>query len=272
MSTKTNIQQHWSLFCNTENTAIQVYSDTKPVYCPNGKTHVLNKALTVLLDKIFEPVVKLKEQDYSTLTGGHVLVEAVTLNVNAGPDVSTSKTITWDIPHVVTNIQLCISASNFGDAIQVITYPMSPAGITSLGVPVGIVNADIVQGTNNISVSDSVIDNVFVGMLLKVSQTIGTNTVVIDLGHIVSIDIPGRNITISNNSTGAMNVADSLITVFFGVKSLDIQEIPEATGTIRLGDTVTGGMTVPPGSQTIITYTNKTSSTKKFTTIIESMY
>jgi hypothetical protein len=234
--------------CVTDSKDEHVWRDeTQPVptLCPTNSDHTVG--LIVKVDQLLHSSITIKEE--SVPTGGYFQATSICLhNINAGPSVVTSKTVSYDIPVSGLAFSFITESNQKGDVINV---------IIGKDTTVGILLDDVKVGDVTFNVQQSVIDNVFIGMYIKLSDGLNDD----DCGLIVSINDINKTITVNTATTHSF----SLLTPTYvkgSIYTVKDYHIGPAF-CYDVGSSKIGGSYLPTGATITVEYTNNTNDSDK---------
>lgn len=187
-------------------------------------------------------------------TNGNFRVEGFSIDIAAGPGVTTTYDLSYPYNTSIRGVSLFVDTDNIGDVLNVTAAP---------DTVVGTITSPISLSDTVIEVTPSVIANVQIGYLIKVSDGVNTS----DLGEIVGLDIPNTTITVSNPADNNYATGDVLLTIS-RIKNMPLKVV----GPISIGRNELGGAVWPAGVAMRTLYTNEDSNTKKLHGIIELFY
>lgn len=210
--------------------------------------------------EILPTTVQILEEDPdpSRRTGGHFKSETLALEIGDGTE-PTVATFTWKYPVSLLSVEWVGGTAMAGDSFSVCVAENTAVGSLTE-------NAEI--NATTLSVSNSVVRNVFVGMTVKIQD--GTNTE--DLGYIIGVNRSQNTIVVENPLSQAFS-AETPTAVVVSTEVLKDIEIEESTAAIQVGSTKIGGSYVPAGIPITVHYNNNDGvAGKRFRAIIEYLY
>ena len=243
----------WRINCITHGNQI-IWSPTKPTTCPVNGADTINEGLTVMIDKITQGTVAIKD-DYGT-TGGNFKAESRYIEI--APSTTGILDTSWAYPVKVSLAYFTSTSDNQDDHVNVIIAPNATIG--AITAPVGI-------GATSCTVTQSVIDYMNVGY--KIRLTDGTNTD--DCGTVLTINKDTKVITFSTATTHSFSPLTPTYVQFSIYIVEDFHIGPAGKYVICQGKV--GGSFIPASIISRITYTNNSASvTKKFYCYVEYLY
>jgi hypothetical protein len=248
----------WKVYCTTEQKYIEQWLEDGivPTTCPNDSTHIVNDNSYYIVESTTTTEVIIKEENVST--GGHFRVQDICFSCPA----NSTKEYSFSFPVSISVLafKMIVRPDMEGDKLHGVVSPNSLVGILTESVTID----DLI-----ISVSDSVIENVYIGMEINLYDSI--NDISIDCGQILGIDKDNKQITVENKITRSFNIGDH---VRVGVCMLKNIEFPKITSDFiyEVGTTKIGASYLPKNTLTCITYTNTSNTDKNCHIFYEYLY
>lgn len=203
--------------------------------------------------------VKVMEEsiDPAKRTGGHFKATTIKLDIPSGIGISTH---TWNFPYDISmlSIEYVGYEANKDDYFSVCVGP---------DTIIGAITGNIVATDVEINVSQTVIDNAFIGMKCNVTDL----TNVDDLGYIIAIDSINNKITVTDAATQSFD-ATSPTYVRVAVEPVKDLLIDLTTSTTQVGASKIGGSFVSANTDFMVHYDNKDGVAKTFHAIMELLY
>ena len=240
----------WRLKCAVHSNVF-VWNDIKPTMCPVNTADSIDTTKTVIVDKIEQNTVTIKEEN--GVTGGNFRTESHVLTVLANSVIS--KDVIWQYPVSVLEAYFMPTAINTGDMFNLTIAPQTTIGIVV--VPVNI-------GATSITVNSTVIDNISVGFKLYITNGVNTNC----LGQCLTINKITRVLTFQTPPTQDFSPASYVQMSICIIENYEIGP----PGRYLIGEGKIGGSFIPAGITARLTYTNTTNIDKKFYAYIEYLY
>tara|TARA_R100001163_G_C5067090_1_gene205961 strand:- start:1919 stop:2683 length:765 start_codon:yes stop_codon:yes gene_type:complete len=248
----------YRVYCTTDSTYKFVWSEVKPLTCPDNTAHSINSLLTTIVDEVTPNQVSIKEENVPT--GGNYQASSVAFENMTGPTGTVySVDKSWPHPISAMNISVKTEEIHAGDTIEVVVGPETVIGALT-------VTAE--TGATEFNVSQTVIDYTMVGYYLELVEGANIN----DCGRVIAVDKTNGIIQLENPTTrtfsagGPTYVRQSVFTVK-DFKCCTPQKFD-------IGIAKIGGSYVPPNTIVRGKYTiNKPSDIpKNFTAMIEFLY
>ncbi len=145
---------------------------------------------------------------------------------------------------------------NVGDYID--------ANVTTV---VGVIEANVSANATEIVVSDDVMENVYNGYSLDITDSVNTN----NLGEILAVHTGNNTIAVTKQATQSFS---TLSPTNVEITSRIIRELSINCGRVRYGfaEKKIGGRSIPPNTPLSIIYTNADGNAKQFTFNVELLY
>lgn len=183
----------WRVYCNDEAAFFEVWSPTEPTTCPNNNTHTIDPTKTAEIGRVSETEMTVKEE--LVPTQGIHKTKGYEFNIPAGtPGDLTTFDLTWEHPITLLNGDLDVLTANIGDDVEGWVIPYTP---------VGAITAPVSVGDTVISVTNTVLQNVYIGFNVVLREVLVTT----DLGICKDKDYANGTITVSTPSVNAHNPA-----------------------------------------------------------------
>ena len=247
----------WRIFCITDSKYEYDWKeiDDEPTTCPVNTAHSINSSLNRVIETRKADTVKIKEEEI--LTGGHFSVEGICFTALANQ--TTSYSISFPYPINVINIQFPLISLFSGDSLYVETAP---------DTIVGTITSDVTTNDTVINVSQTVIDNIYIGYRVKLDDT----TNIDDLLRVTAVDRVNLTITVETPSPRNYLAATPTY-VKMSIRYLNVQEFNSSPIVLGIGNYKIGASYIPSGVNTTCTYVNNSTMTdKKVVAYIEYLY
>lgn len=248
----------YKIYCETEGITHNVLNEKEipPTKCPVDSNHTINPNSIYLFDKIEPTEVSIKEETIKT--GGHFRVQDLYFDCPANQE--TTYEFSFPVNISVLAFKMVVRPDMEGDKLHAVVSP---------NTVVGFLTATASIDDDQFTVSESVIANVFVGMVVDFYDAV--NDISIDCGQILDIDIQNNIITTENKTTREFNIGDQ---VRIGICMVKNVEFPKITNdySYEVGTSKIGASHLPKGTKTKIFYTNSTNEAKKCHIFYEYLY
>ena len=184
-------------------------------------------------------------------TGGNYKTTSLTLNIPG----NTTSILSYTRPYRLSILEFTfrISSSQSNDIIN---------AYIGKNTIVGVLIANMFVGNTSIMVSNTVIQNLYVGYDLSITN----GTTVNSLGEVISIT--DNILTFSGKITNNFVIGDY---VRMSVKPVDNYILGPA-GLYKIGASRTGASGIPPNTEITLEYTNTSSDIKSFTLYLDYLY
>lgn len=214
------------------------------------------------------PTVAVLEQDVepNKRVGGRFQTRSLLLDIPEGdPNDVSVHDFSFPIPVSILAAQALIDSQHVGDYLDFIVAP---------DTIIGVLTEDTTASDNVIRVSQTVIDNVFIGAYLKLFN----GSVANELGRVIDIGyddgygsgVESDLIHVETATTDAF-LAASPTYVMMSVKMVEVLEMT-SVGRIVIGESKIGSSYVPAGTLLRLNYTNKSGAAKKLGVVLEYLY
>lgn len=238
--------------CTTDNKYEYTWAETEPSTCPTNTAHTINSSLTSIVEINEADLITVKEEFIPT--GGHYKMFSKKMPLIA-TGVTGTLNFSFNIPHSIISGYTKTIANQRGDVINIDVAP---------DTIVGVIASDISVNDTDVNVSQTVVDNMFVGRYVKFND--GTN----DSGYSEVISITG--------SSNYIRVVDAIPYAYTGstpvritTKYIDNMEIGEA-GDYYVGRDKIGSSYIPANTTIRVKYYNKNGPNKEPIFTFESLY
>lgn len=240
----------YQVFCVAENNFFTVYGKEEPTLCPNDHVdRTINSELTSIVETYDINKIKAEENTEGDFT--RATVENLIPSGSPG-DVTNHDDAVWDENIFLWKTIIYPSADMLGDIINV-------RGIKN-DAPyyniVGALTAEGTTGTNVLTVSDTVITNVYKGMEIELDNTVIKENV----GTVTGIDTVAKTITVKKNLTNTFAPGSLVRVELVVVKDCRIHS---TNWPIEIGGKGMKGKRINAGDIMRVRYTNNDGQAKK---------
>lgn len=214
------------------------------------------------------PMITVLEQDAEPgkQVGGRFQVRSLLLDVPAGdPEDVSVHDFSFPIPVSILAAQALIDNQHIGDNLDFVVAP---------DTIVGVLTEDTTASDDVIRVSQTVVDNSFIGAHLKLFN----GSIANELGRIITVgydDGYGSGVETDlihvETATTDVFLATSPTYVMMSVKMVERLDIT-SVGRIVIGESKIGSSYVPAGTVLRLHYTNKDGAAKKLGIVLEYLY
>lgn len=257
--TTVNNKYRYVLFCETENKNVLTVLEsaglpTAPSTCPNDGGHTITASSVQLCHVVYGDEVKIYEA--SNTTNNRYYTSNTTINIEQADLAETIKTITITFPMNISALGVSFRSDliHRGDTLVVNVNEDNNIGSPS---------AVVLQNTAVISVTTGVLDLVFIGAFIKLSEGGTVN----DCGRVVGIDYVNNNFTVETNVSISFTTGSSIL-LTQGFANINITDVRE----YRLGLNKIGGSVIPKNIPISLHYYNYSGGKKKLNIIQEICY
>lgn len=201
--------------------------------------------------------VAIEEESRDKHTGGHYQSQSFELTIDA---TTGMKEKTLSFPYAVSLLAASWvnKAENDGDAIE-----FSIGENTTIGTIVAAVNAS----DTVIEVGKTVLDNVFVGAYVKLTDETNTD----DVGRVLSVDKTAKEITVETATTNSFAVATPTY-VQMTVKIMPHLQLVGDNVPMNIGESKIGASYIPANMVLLARYDNISATAKTFSFVLEYLY
>lgn len=197
-------------------------------------------------------IVKVFQEQPDKITNGHYRGQGLSLSISATTGLQTFDFV-FPIPISILSATVMPQSSMIGDKVNVLIAP---------DTMVGTITADVTAGSNVLTVSSTVLDNIDLGILIKIDD--GTNSE--SLGQV--IDISGSDITVENSTTNAYATGSAVKITWQVLKDFVIS----TTYPIVIGETSLSSLYLPSNTVLRIVYDNISGTAKDLSVLLEYFY
>jgi hypothetical protein len=247
---------YWQVWCTTESKYEYIWLDTEPTVCPSNSEHTIQTSPgPTVLNKISKHVTKIQEEDVGG-TNGIFQFRGYKIEIPQGlPGNVTSYDCVW--PRTVTIMDGWFHGTeeNVGDFMN--------ANVTAT---IGAITAGVSANTGTFSVTSTVIDNIFEGYNLHL-----TDFAKIDhLGEVMEVHAGNSTVT---SEYLTLNSYSPLSPTYVQATSRVIRDLHISTvGRYAFAEKKIGGRSLPANIPIVIDYHNCDGNAKTFTFYIEILY
>jgi hypothetical protein len=241
-------------YCVTEQQFVTTWSPTLPTTCPNNNTHIIDQNSIGVLETITNSKVTISGKDIGS-TNGYYLMSGKKIDI--GPESITINDTIFDIPTIIYGLKFTSTLEQSGDSISIIVNPYTL---------IGVITQDIAIGTQILYVSESVINNIIIGMNISVRDSTNTN----HLGKVLIIDKNTLMLTVEKQSQNNFNYTetDLLLSLYITKDHYIIGE----NNKNKIGYGTMAGKFVPAGTNFRLLYKNNSGVAKTFAWSWEQCY
>ncbi len=249
----------WSVYCETEeiyHTVWRESTESAPTVCPINSNHTIVSNLTREVEGYNASTRIMIEEEESLKTQGYFKTLGRTISINGNVDSITTDILSWPYDITILHGWFYSQDDQVGDTVSCTVAP---------GVVVGAITTPLYQGNNEITVTQSVIDNSAIGH--KLSLTDGVH--VSDMGEVIAID--GNMYTMENNSSYTF----SPLSPTYVKQTIDIVcDMKINVGKVRyaFAEKKQRGKGLPKNIPLVIEYHNHTGNSKQFSYVVEFIY
>jgi hypothetical protein len=241
-------QWQFKIWCETDNkweyTFVESINEpSKPGVCPVNAGHTVTAASETLIGPWGASTVKIDEGTGGT---GKIYINKWKVTINPGIGVRTTADLTFPIPVWAFSAKFTTTSVHEGDSFYIHTAPNTTVGVLTAGASIG---------DTTFTVSSTVVQNTFLGMLVKLVG--GTTN---ECGMITNIDSVNSQITVETATTDAFDPFTTLVQIT--VQFAKLEELgPRADH--HIGNSMVGATKVPASTIIRCIYDNTTGGEKE---------
>jgi hypothetical protein len=239
--------------CTTDNKFEYIWLDTdvSPIACPSNTSHSIDASLSSIVDHVDRNQVTIVEE--ASPTGGNFKCETKVINAAASTDTEYDFSFPYDIS--ILAVYMVTTASHEGDLLNVLVSPDTVIGTTTGA----ITSSDTV-----INVSDTVLEFIYVGYKIKITDGVNTD----DMGYVIGVNKVNKTILVQNPAVNSFNTGAFIQNTVYYVENYEIGPPWEYV----IGESKIGASKVPKNTVVRLKYTNNTVSSKKLIIKLEYLY
>lgn len=241
------------IYCSTDSKYEYIWleTETHPEVCPTNTAHTINPALSSIVERKDQNLIRVMEEE--SPTGGNFKCETIAFNAEASSTTTYNAQFPFDIS--ILAVYMVTTNDQVGDTMEVIVAP---------NTTVGVVTSEVSASDTVISVSSTVLDNIYKGYKVTITDGVNTNS----LGYVLAKDPVAGTITVQ---TGAVNsfAVGSLIKI--SVYYVENYEFGPAWEYV-IGESKIGASKLPANKIVRINYTNNGNAQKRIVIKLEYLY
>lgn len=249
----------WEVYCTTTSTYQEVWSKNEPTTCPENNTHTISTSPGArITGTISNNETKIIEEDGETQA--IFKMAGFKMDIPSG-NIGNVTTLThqWDdYPITLMDGWFFSSSDNVGDELNITVAENKVIG--AIGAPVYI-------GNTEISVTGTVIDNIYKGFDSMLTDGGNVNV----LGEVRDINYANSTITVTNAATNNFSPLSPTY-VAMTVKVLENIYITVGDARYAFAEKKLGGKYLPAGTDLNVKYTNNSGNAKTFYYHMEYLY
>ena len=250
----------WKIYCTTENAFIEGWSETAITTCPNNTAHTVNADSVSEVDKLSPSSVSIiqgaaPEGSLSTTPVGgfyRLVGKAFDCPVSA----TTDNTFSFPYPVALTGAYISVTSDMKGDVLN---------AYAARDVNIGVLTAGIAVSDTVIPVSLTVIQNIYTGRKVKITD--GVNTT--DFIEVISKNTNTNEITLISGVTFAFAAGAVVKLCIHYVKDMEFSD----PGIYKIGVSNVNGTYIPTNISITLSYTNNSALVvKRPSVMLEMLY
>lgn len=241
------------VYCSTDSKYEYIWLDTEthPNNCPINTTHNINSALSSITERREQNIIRVMEEE--SPTGGNFKCETIVFNASASSTQTHEVQFLFDIS--ILAVYMVTTNDQTGDQMEVIVAPETLIGVTT---------APVSAGNTVISVSNTVIENIYKGYKVIITDGVNTDS----LGYVISKDPVASTVTVQTAATHSF-AAGSLVKI--SVYYVENYEFGPAWEYV-IGESKIGASKLPANKIVRINYTNNGQAQKRIVIKLEYLY
>lgn len=239
--------------CTTDNKLEYIWleTDTEPDKCPTNTSHTIDSSGHAIVDTRAPNETVIKEE--YTPTGGNFKAETRIVNTTANS--TSSSNFSWPFPISVLTMRTVTSDAHKGDVMNITVAP---------DTIVGVITEAASTSASTLTVSNTVIENIYKGYKVKISDGINTD----DLGYVISVDKVNKQISIQTATTNVFAIGSAIL--------MSVSHVENFTfgygGKYVIGASKIGGAHVPANTIINVKYQRNDSTDIDVTIQVEFLY
>jgi hypothetical protein len=243
----------YRVYCVEEDSFVYTWNDKEPTVCPNNASHKIDPDQTVIVGKIEEDVITIKEEN--TPTGGNFRTETVIVEAEA----NETKVVNYQWKYPINVFSLNFATKDIHEDSK-LKIEVGPQTI------IGIITQDVSVGDKTITVSDSVLENIYVGYRVHLFD--GKNS--FDCGEVLIVNKEKKTLTFADEIEIAF---DSSSPTYVQQTVCIVQDyMIGPASNYSVGKSKIGGSYIPANTDVRLTYENIAPETVKLVLAIEYLY
>ena len=252
------VVKEWEVYCTVEELYKRVWSIEAPTKCPDNSTHSIStNPGPKIINYVSDKKVKIIEED--GITQGIYKLHGFTRDIPSGPVGNvTTFTHIWKYPITLSNGWFISTNEMVGDKIDC---------VVAENLKIGIITNPVNIGDSNVSVSPTVIPNLYNGYVFTLTDGVNTDY----MGEVIDLNNGNNVVTLENTSTHFYSPLSPTY-VEMGVKVIENFSIPAGKQRYAFAEKKIGGKYIPKNIPMVIKYTNNTGNSKVFMYNIEYLY
>jgi len=246
----------YRLYCYTEATNVLGWGTIAPTACYHNTEHSIDLDSIVIVDSVDDEIVQADIIEENVQTGERYQAEQFNITALTGSDWQ-SFNFSNPIPVTVKKGTIYVHDNCVGDEFECL---MSPDTI------IGVITADVAAEATEISVSETVINNIFVGAEVKLFDGVNQD----NLERCIAIDTDTNKITVETATTHSFSASSPTYVQMTVCFVHDVKIINNAV--IELGENAIKGFHWPANVVLQLRYKNNNGEAKNIGALLEYYY
>lgn len=257
MSSELKVHE-WEVYCTTDSVNRSVWAPDMPTLCPDNINHTIStdpppRIIQIVSDRM----VKIIEED--GVTQGIYKFKGYKKQIPAGtPGNVTTILHTFPFPISLINGWFIAKDDMEDDTINL---------TVAEDMVIGAIAAPVYTGNSEITVTSTVIDNIYKGYNLKITDGVNSN----DLGQVLDINVENSTLTLENPAANTFNPLSPSY-ILMSVNVIEDFHIPVGKQRYAFAEKKVGGKYLPAGIPISVKYTNNSGNAKTFAYNMEYLY
>jgi len=241
--------------CTTDNKYEYSWGEAAPTTCPVNTGHTIDTSDIVVVQVQEDKEVSIKEE--RTKTGGHFQI--VTMGGSVPASTGWHDIDDLSFPFAIGVLSACayVRTANDADQIECLVGP---------DTTIGTLTQDAASSANVLDVSQTVVDNCYIGAYLKLDDSSNTD----DCGRITNVDSVNNQITVETATTNSFLAATP--TYVKMTSKLSPGFTLQAGGIFNVGVSRIGTSYIPANTTIRLRYNNNDGLAKTFELHLEYLY
>ena len=249
----------WEVYCQTTSSYQTVWNEIEPTTCPLNSAHTISiNPGPRILEHVSQNAVQIIEE-LDGETQGIYKFKGFKKTIPSGNVGNvTVMSHVWNYPITLMNGWYHATPVMSTDSISV------KAGQNTV---IGALGAPVYTGNTEITVTNTVIDNIYKGYNLNITDGVNVD----DLGECIGIDSGNNIVTVSQSATNNFSPLSPTY-VRMTVNVVEDMHMICTGGRYAFAEKKVGGKYIPSGVTIDIEYTNMTGNSKMFGYNLEYLY
>jgi hypothetical protein len=243
----------YRVFCQTENTFVYTWSDSKPTTCPNNNEHTIVDDFTLIVDTVSSTDVNISKSFVGTK--GYYMMEGVLCHI---PYSQRRYTHDFIFPYsiCVYGVIVLTSEQHRGDSLCIAVAP---------DTIIGYLIQNVAQGSNTYFVNETVLAYLIPGFFMSIS----TNGVdFVECGKVITVNIETGQVVTNLNVPRAFSMGSYVALTIQTISNVQLTEPYK----YELGYGTLAGKPIPANTIIRLIYNNSNGKAKDINITYEYTY